>query len=60
MKKISLTTRIIIFLLGIAVLGWIGSYIIDMAIYISIAAILGVLGVLGYKLFAVLFLKNKK
>ena len=55
MKNISFTTRVIIFLLGIAVLGWIGHYIIDAAIYISIVSILGVLGVLGYKLFMILF-----
>lgn len=55
MKDMSFTTRIIIFLLGIAVLGWIGSYIIDATIYISIISVLGVLGVLGYKLFVALF-----
>lgn len=55
MKKISFTTRVIIFLLGIAILGWIGSYIIDAAIYISVASILGVLVVVGYKLYTVLF-----
>lgn len=48
MKNMSLTTRVIIFLLGIAVLGWIAHYIIDVAIYISIVSVLGVLGVLGY------------
>ena len=55
MKNMSFTTRVIIFLLGIAVLGWIGHYIIDAAIYISIVSILGVLGVLGYKMFMFLF-----
>ena len=55
MKNMSLTTRVIIFLLGIAVLGWIAHYIIDVAIYISIVSVLGVLGVLGYKLFVFLF-----
>lgn len=55
MKGMSFTTRIIIFLLGIAVLGWIAHYIIEAAIYISIISVLGVLGVLGYKLFVVLF-----
>ena len=55
MKSMSFTTRIIIFLLGIAVLAWIAHYIIKAAIYISIVSVLGVLGVLGYKLFIVLF-----
>lgn len=55
MKKISFTTRVIIFLLGVAALGWIGSYIIDAAIYISVASILGVLVVVGYKLYTALF-----
>ena len=55
MGNMSFTTRVVIFLLGIAVLGWISHYIIDVAIYISIGSVLGVLAVLGYKLFMVLF-----
>lgn len=55
MKNLSFTTKIIIFLLGIAVLGWIAHYIVDVAIYISIVSVLGVLCVLGYKLFMMLF-----
>ncbi len=55
MGNMSFTTRVVIFLLGIAVLGWIAHYIVDAAIYISIVSVLGVLCVLGYKLFKMLF-----
>ena len=49
------TTKIIIFLVGIAVLAGIGSMIIEPAKYISTCAILAILVVLGYKLFVALF-----
>jgi len=54
----SFTTRIIIFLIGIAVLSGVATMIIEPAKYISTAAILAILVVLGYKLYVVLF-KNK-
>lgn len=59
MKNLSFTTKIVIFLLGVAVLGWITHCIVEIAIYISIVSVLGVLGVLGYKLFVALF-SNKE
>jgi len=54
----SFTTKIIIFLIGIAVLAGVATMIIEPAKYISTAAILAILVVLGYKLYVVLF-KNK-
>lgn len=51
----SFTTKIIIFLVGIAALAEVGSMIIEPAKYISTAAILAILVVLGYKLYAFLF-----
>ena len=55
MKNLSFTTRLIIFMIGIGILGGIASVVIDWAFYISIAAFLGVLCMLGYKLYVVLF-----
>ena len=55
MKKLSFTTRIIIFMIGIGVLGGFASVVVDWALYISIGAFLGVLCMLGYKLYIALF-----
>lgn len=51
----SFTTRLIIFLIGVAILAGIASVIIEFAKYISIAAILMILVVLVCKLFVFLF-----
>lgn len=55
MKNLSFTTRLIIFMIGIGLLGGVASVVVDWAFYISIGAFLGVLCTLGYKLYIVLF-----
>lgn len=53
-----LTTKIIIFLAGVAVLSAIGAAIIPAAEYITMISGVSILIVLGYKLYVVLFGKK--
>ncbi len=54
-KEMSFTTKLIIFMAGIAVLAGVASMIVEAAIYISTGAILAILIILAYKIYAFLF-----